>query len=79
MQIKKPKLELVDDAKDCKHWWSLRLTVLSSTATAAWALTPPDLKSWLPPELRPFLAISMFALIFVATLFKQDINRGADK
>lgn len=79
MQIKKPKLELVDDAKDCKHWWSLRLAVLSATATTTWALMPDNAKDWLPPELRSLIAVSMYVLIFAATLFKQDIKRGADK
>ena len=70
--MRKKKLRLVDDWKDCWKWFSTNCMLVSVAIQATWLNVPEGLKSSLPDSLITIVTIVFLVLGFIGRLVQQD-------
>lgn len=71
--MKKKKIELVKDWKQCRKWLSIRISALGSVSMAAWLMLD-KLKEYVPAEWLAVAAMMLFILIPITRLINQGAN-----
>ena len=82
------KIEFIDGISNFGKFWSVRLSVIGSTLTAAalafptqvvevWTLLPNDVKQMIPAEYAPMIGVTVSLMSLVARALKQG-NLNAD-
>ena len=64
-------MKLVPDWRRAWRWFSMQAMAVSAALQAAWLGLPPDLKSRLPVEWLPALAIAVLVLGAVGRVIDQ--------
>jgi hypothetical protein len=77
----KLKLELVEDAKEWKRWWSMRWIILGAFcagAAAAYAWLPPDWLPEIPATVKKFLALGALVSMGMAAVSRviKQVPKG---
>ena len=81
--MNKIKLELIEDWRNFRRFWSVRLGIVGSAITgvliafpdvalSAWAMMPADLKSAIPERYMPLIGVGIFVASLIARAIKQS-------
>lgn len=76
--MKRKKVSLVKDWKHCHKWWSVRFSASGFAFMWGWD-NLEKLKTYVPLAWLPYIAMGLFALIFVTRFVNQGANERDDK
>jgi len=64
-------MKLVDNARNAWKWWSVRIAMFMAVLPPVWMELPDDIKAFIPPHWRPWIASGIAVAIIIARLIPQ--------